>query len=92
MSFNSRRHTVALVPSRKRIYAFGLGGAGQLGKAIKSATSPQVVTGPWLTTSKAIIQNSESFVMKRIYAGGDRCFCLVTNNPVSTFASTLFPL
>nr|XP_018911277.1 PREDICTED: probable E3 ubiquitin-protein ligase HERC4 isoform X2 [Bemisia tabaci] len=76
-----RRHTVALVPSRKRIYAFGLGGAGQLGKAIKSATSPQVVTGPWLTTSKAIIQNSESFVMKRIYAGGDRCFCLVTNNP-----------
>ncbi|XP_046391938.1 probable E3 ubiquitin-protein ligase HERC4 isoform X1 [Ischnura elegans] len=44
-----RRHTLALVPGRNRLYAFGLGGVGQLGNrlAVNSLT-PQLVLGPWL--------------------------------------------
>ncbi|XP_017778444.1 PREDICTED: probable E3 ubiquitin-protein ligase HERC4 isoform X2 [Nicrophorus vespilloides] len=60
-----RQHTLALVPSRDRIYSFGLGGAGQLGakKSINSST-PQIVAGPWIGTSR----------INRIFAGGDHCF------------------
>ncbi|XP_049804341.1 probable E3 ubiquitin-protein ligase HERC4 isoform X1 [Schistocerca nitens] len=81
-----RRHTLALVPSRGRVYAFGLGGAGQLGtKAVLNATTPQVVLGPWVSPSGVSIiepheqsQHSQNCVVKRIYAGGDHCFALVT--------------
>ncbi|XP_054285164.1 probable E3 ubiquitin-protein ligase HERC4 isoform X2 [Macrosteles quadrilineatus] len=77
-----RRHTLALVPSRGRIYAFGLGCAGQLGtKAQLSSTTPQVVVGPWLSPSGiSIVENNNisDYVVKRIYAGGDQCFVTVT--------------
>lgn len=44
------RHTLVLVPSRGRIYGFGLGGAGQLGvAAMTNASLPQVVRGPWVS-------------------------------------------
>ena len=46
------KHTLALVPSRGRLYSFGLGGCGQLGNnSFTSATNPQVVHGPWIGQS-----------------------------------------
>jgi len=43
-------HTLAFVPSRGRLYSFGLGGAGQLGTSCnESSMSPQVVHGPWVS-------------------------------------------
>ncbi|XP_071455632.1 probable E3 ubiquitin-protein ligase HERC4 [Hetaerina americana] len=44
-----RRHTLALVPERNRLYAFGIGGVGQLGNRLAmNSSSPQLVLGPWL--------------------------------------------
>lgn len=74
-----RQHTLAFVPSRGRIYSFGLGGAGQLGgrKAINSST-PQVVLGPWISPSgTTVVPCDKYFVIYRIFAGGDHCFATV---------------
>ncbi|GLG99343.1 E3 ubiquitin-protein ligase Smurf1 [Gryllus bimaculatus] len=81
-----RRHTLALVPSRGRIYGFGLGGAGQLGTRVaRNATTPQVVLGPWVSPSGSSVVKAEipskhakNCVVKRIFAGGDHCFAVVT--------------
>lgn len=83
-----RRHTLALVPSRGRVYSFGLGGAGQLGtRAVLNSSTPQVVLGPWLSPSgKALMDSPDSntydHVIKRIFAGGDHCFVTVTHQKV----------
>lgn len=53
--FNCRCHTLAYVPTRGRIYAFGLGGNGQLGTGhIKNLCSPTLVNGPWVHHSKDV--------------------------------------
>lgn len=45
-------HTLAFVPSRGRVYAFGLGGSGQLGtKVTSNSNTPQLVKGPWVSVS-----------------------------------------
>uniref|UniRef100_A0A1B6KH92 HECT domain-containing protein n=2 Tax=Graphocephala atropunctata TaxID=36148 RepID=A0A1B6KH92_9HEMI len=84
-----RKHTLALVPSRGRIYAFGLGGAGQLGSRAQLNTStPQVVVGPWLSPSGVSIlenNNISDYVVRRIYAGGDQCFVTVTRQKFSMY-------
>lgn len=44
-----RRHTLTFVPSRGRIYGFGLGCSGQLGnRSSKNSSVPQVVVGKFL--------------------------------------------
>lgn len=77
-----RQHCLALVPSRGRVYSFGLGFAGQLGlRKTTNASTPQVVLGPWVSPSgKSIIDNNtkESYVINRIFAGGNHCFVTVT--------------
>lgn len=76
-----RRHTLALVPSRGRVYSFGLGAAGQLGgRKPSSASTPQVVHGPWVSPSgSAVVPSSQAHcVINRIFAGGDHCFATVT--------------
>ena len=46
-----RYHTLALVPSRSRVYGFGLGGSGQLGaKSTNNVNTPQVINGEWNQT------------------------------------------
>ncbi|XP_073978964.1 HECT and RLD domain containing E3 ubiquitin ligase 4 isoform X2 [Rhodnius prolixus] len=66
-----RRHTLAFIPSRERVYSFGLGGAGQLGtKQLVNYNSPQVVVGPWLGNDG----NSSRPTIDRLYSGGDHCF------------------
>lgn len=76
-----KRHTLALVPSRGRVYGFGLGGSGQLGsRGSQNAYVPQVVLGPWVSPSgtslldNSLLTEDNFMVVKRIYSGGDRCF------------------
>lgn len=81
-----KRHTLALVPSRGRVYAWGLGGAGQLGNhSTRSVTTPQVVHGPWIAPNGSTIMdvnkqfNSRTigYIVKHIFTGGDHCFATV---------------
>lgn len=78
------RHTLAMVPSRGRIYGFGLGSSGQLGtRSTKSLNLPQVVIGPWVSPSgSALLQSSDadvSVVIHQIFSGGDQS--IVTTSP-----------
>lgn len=69
-----RRHALAFVPSRGKVYGFGLGASGQLGVlGTCSPKVPQVIVGPWIgavdvrddgggTTCKVL----------QIFAGGDQ--------------------
>ncbi|XP_020278361.1 probable E3 ubiquitin-protein ligase HERC4 isoform X2 [Pseudomyrmex gracilis] len=79
-----KRHTLALVPSRGKIYAWGLGGAGQLGnRASQSATTPQVVLGPWSSRNGSSMLLDSYYipqsdcVVKHIFSGGDHCFATI---------------
>ncbi|KAK0090592.1 hypothetical protein PV325_010558 [Microctonus aethiopoides] len=83
-----KRHMLALVPSRGRIYAWGLGGGGQLGTRItRTVSTPQVVLGPWVSPNGTTIYKVDTLplsdysvncVVRRIYCGGDHCFVTVT--------------
>ncbi|XP_024882774.1 probable E3 ubiquitin-protein ligase HERC4 isoform X1 [Temnothorax curvispinosus] len=80
-----KRHTLALVPSRGRVYAWGLGGAGQLGnRSPQSATTPQVVLGPWSSPSGSSMVLDLHYspqidcVVKHIFSGGDHCFATIS--------------
>ncbi|XP_076250382.1 HECT and RLD domain containing E3 ubiquitin ligase 4 isoform X1 [Rhynchophorus ferrugineus] len=78
-----RQHSLALVPSRGRVYSFGIGGSGQLGvKKTNNANTPQAVLGPWVSPSGNSLLPSDNkdganLVIQRIYAGGDHCFVSV---------------
>lgn len=79
-----KRHTLAFVPSRGRLYAFGLAGSGQLGsESTNNANTPQVVHGSWvspmgntLKTMKRSISlvEQEQLVLFLVGAGGDQSF------------------
>jgi E3 ubiquitin-protein ligase HERC4 len=73
-----------LVPSKGRVYSFGLGGVGQLGtKASINSNTPQLVLGPWLSPSGAsVIKTNKQYIVKSIFAGGDQCFVKVTHQMV----------
>jgi len=75
---------LALVPSKGRLYSFGLGGVGQLGtKAAINSNTPQLVLGPWLSPSGAsVIETNKEYIVKSIYSGGDQCFVKVTHKKV----------
>lgn len=69
-----RQHSLALVPSRGRVYSFGIGGSGQLGlRKPTSSTTPQVVLGPWVSPSGISLvpsaDNNKNLVIHRIFAG-----------------------
>ncbi|KZC13149.1 putative E3 ubiquitin-protein ligase HERC4 [Dufourea novaeangliae] len=81
-----KRHTLALVPSRGRIYAWGLGGAGQLGSRVAcSAATPQVVQGPWIAPNGSSVMDLDKefkscksdYIVRHIFTGGDHCFATV---------------
>lgn len=84
------RHTLALVPSRGRLYSFGLGGSGQLGNSdTVNAPTPQVVQGPWVSprgepaaAPKRIMDKfadvtNKAVVIYVIGAGGDHSYASV---------------
>lgn len=78
-----RQHCLALVPSRGRVYSFGIGGAGQLGvRKTVGACTPQAVLGPWVSPSGNSLvpsdtKNGHNLVIHRIFSGGDHCFVTV---------------
>ncbi|KAM7357848.1 HECT and RLD domain containing E3 ubiquitin ligase 4 isoform 2-T4 [Cochliomyia hominivorax] len=80
------KHTLALVPSRGRVYGFGLGCAGQLGTRVTNNTPiPQVVLGPWVSPSGQALIESEitedvesSYIIKQIFSGGDHSLVTCT--------------
>ncbi|XP_059098839.1 probable E3 ubiquitin-protein ligase HERC4 isoform X1 [Tigriopus californicus] len=79
-----KRQTLAFVPSRGRLYAFGLAGSGQLGSENTSnSNTPQVVHGSWVSPMgnmlKAIkrsisLVEQEQLVLFLVGAGGDQSF------------------
>lgn len=76
-----RRHTLAFVPSRGKIYGFGLGGVGQLGVGVSSNyNTPQIVRGPWIDPGPNTTLNTlttppvTQLIVGKIFAGGDQCF------------------
>lgn len=75
---------MTLVPSKGRVYSFGLGGVGQLGtKGSVNSNTPQLVVGPWLSPSgTSMVQTNKQYIVKSIYAGGDQCFVKVTHQTV----------
>lgn len=78
---------MTLVPSKGRVYSFGLGSVGQLGtKSSINSNTPQLVLGPWLSPSgTSVIETNKQYVVKSIYAGGDQCFVRVTHKSVCVF-------
>ncbi|ERL91683.1 hypothetical protein D910_09010 [Dendroctonus ponderosae] len=78
-----RQHCLALVPSRGRVYSFGIGGSGQLGvRKTNSAYTPQAVLGPWVSPGGSSLipsdnENGPNLVIRRLFAGGDHCFVSV---------------
>ncbi|XP_050097648.1 probable E3 ubiquitin-protein ligase HERC4 isoform X1 [Anopheles aquasalis] len=83
-----RRHTLAFVPSRGKIYGFGLSGVGQLGIGIVgNYNTPQIVRGPWLKTDSEPNDPDRSALcevsletVNRIFSGGDQCFVSMFSN------------
>lgn len=79
------KHTLALVPSKGRVYSFGLGSVGQLGtNNLNNSNIPQLVLGPWLSSSFGALtkRTKEQCNVTSIYAGGDRCFVRITRQTV----------
>lgn len=61
----NRYHTLAFVPARGRIYAFGMGTSGQLGGSTTANTnSPLLVQGPWVGNSNTPNGVSQSDCME----------------------------
>lgn len=74
-----RRHTLTFVPSRKRVYGFGLDGSGQLGagKDCLKSSLPQTVHGPWVSSTS--ITTECNLMIRSIFAGGDHCLVSLTD-------------
>ena len=72
-----RRHTLTVIPSRKKIYAFGLGDCGQLGtgRDYKKSSLPQICNGQWLDEENA----DSKYVIGQIFAGGDHSLVSLGN-------------
>merc|ERR1711911_153308 len=88
-----RCHTLAFIPSHGRVYAFGLGGSGQLGLTSScNRNSPQLVAGPWIEPNGLVPMETDqdssevihvpSEVVRSIFCGGDQSFALVTPDMV----------
>ncbi|ESP04646.1 hypothetical protein LOTGIDRAFT_223779 [Lottia gigantea] len=84
-----RRHTLAYVTASGRLYAFGLGGTGQLGNGTTSnKTSPCRVSGPFLPPIKnnsmsVDVVDKDSVIIKTIVAGGDSSFIISLDTKVN---------
>lgn len=76
-----RRHTLSYVPNSGRVYAFGLGGSGQLGIGIPgNKTIPFPIQGDFVSgegkCTSDVMDHDQPLLVKEIYAGGDHCFII----------------
>lgn len=82
-----RRHTLIFVPSRGRVYGFGLGKSGQLGNRLADSSKiPQVVVGPWVSPSgskliheETMDNTDEKIIVRQIFSGGDHSFAATSS-------------
>nr|XP_031849691.1 probable E3 ubiquitin-protein ligase HERC4 isoform X1 [Nomia melanderi] len=73
-----KEHTLALVSSQSKVYAWGLGVTGQL-------ATPQVVQGPWVTSKASAMMDSDNemhssqteYIVRHIFTGSNHCFVTV---------------
>ncbi|KAK3591313.1 hypothetical protein CHS0354_028420 [Potamilus streckersoni] len=78
-----RRHTMTLKEDSCKIYTFGAGGCGQLGTGTKKNNCSPILLS-WVSLAShidgmtAYTTNSGSMVVRRIIAGGDHCFLIVS--------------
>ena len=88
----SRNHTLAYVPMSGRLYAFGLGGSGQLGvNSMVNRSLPCPVHGPFVPVKQEafspapmkVNDEGSSLVVQRIFTGGDHCFIIYRPADVS---------
>lgn len=83
------RHTLTYVPSRGRVYGFGLGGSGQLGnRTANNCQVPQVVLGPWISPNGGkLLEDDSDQCVNRIFSGGDHSFAATfnKNNAIQSF-------
>ena len=82
-----RNHTLALVRNTGRIYSCGLGGSGQLGTGdVTNQKTPTPVLGNWcpLYTDAQGVPVDRSFLVKKIFAGGDQSFATFSMPYVSS--------
>ncbi|XP_060067134.1 probable E3 ubiquitin-protein ligase HERC4 isoform X1 [Ylistrum balloti] len=75
-----RRHTLSYVPNSGRVYAFGLGGSGQLGIGVPgNKTIPFPVQGAFISAEgkcSDVMDHDQPLLVKELYAGGDHCFII----------------
>ncbi|BFZ17846.1 hypothetical protein BsWGS_20885 [Bradybaena similaris] len=80
-----RGHTLAYVPKYGKVYAFGLGGSGQLGlSSTENKNSPFAVPGPFAAGSSPLSTHSSMQIdsqgpelrVRFIHAGGDHSFVI----------------
>ncbi|XP_061191320.1 probable E3 ubiquitin-protein ligase HERC4 [Saccostrea echinata] len=77
-----RRHTIVFSPSSGKMYAFGLGGAGQLGLGdTVSRNSPFPILSPYLPSlgrraSQVMDHDGTLYTVKHLFSNGDHCFLL----------------
>lgn len=84
-----RRHALAYVPSRGKIYGFGLGSNGQLGAhGLSNPKVPQLIVGPWQADKQMETCQGESETAQwkviKIFAGGDQSIAFVRDQDKST--------
>lgn len=65
-----RRHTLAVIPARRKIYGFGLSGSQK-----ENSSLPQIINGPWISTTSII-----DLTIRAVYAGGDHCLVSLSND------------
>ena len=89
--FDFRGHTLAYVPKTGTLYAFGLGGSGQLGlMQTKNCNSPFAVESMFSPGSRPDASPSSMQVdssgpdlrVRSIYAGGDHSFLVAQDAEV----------
>ncbi|XP_031633255.1 probable E3 ubiquitin-protein ligase HERC4 isoform X3 [Contarinia nasturtii] len=84
------RHTLTYVPSRGRVYGFGLNSCGQLGlRSTNNSVIPNVVFGPWAIDKDDKTEETNIFV-KQIFSGGDRSFAYTTTDNTNSYDSRIF--
>lgn len=89
-----RNHTLAYA-STSKLYAFGLGGSGQLGLGTtNNRSNPFPIATPFFATKlpeqmetdcdeNPDLQTLAELSVKRVYSGGDHCFVVCSHVQVS---------
>lgn len=94
-----RGHTLAYVPKSGKLYAFGLGGSGQLGmSSTENKNSPFSVLSPSAAgvgpecshSAMEVDSQGPELRVRSIHAGGDQSFVIAHDGDVSSSSRVHF--